>query len=289
MTGNRGGVFTIDIDPDNILGARKNLEGAGYGNVTAVCQDGMNGLPSGAPYDCIIATCSIKEIPPAWLEQLKEGGVMIAPIWINGTQISPAFVKKGCQLASKSVTLGGFMSMRDKTFQELASEGGLSKRQILVCSEHDDLFKEKDLISLLRGRFSEIANPLGKLTPEEWVKFYVFMAVRERNSLELFLNGRMNGFGFSDGARGIVDMQNHCACLFSSGGEMFVYGKDLALKTVESTARAWDVLGRPGVGRFQFNVFPCGSAIPADAETIIIAKKTMRFQIGIAPPRLDIE
>jgi protein-L-isoaspartate(D-aspartate) O-methyltransferase len=33
-----------------------------------------------APFDKIILTCAVGEIPPALIEQLKEGGYIIAPI-----------------------------------------------------------------------------------------------------------------------------------------------------------------------------------------------------------------
>lgn len=42
--------------------------------------DGINGLPSFAPFTAIIATCGVTEIPKAWVDQLAEEGRLIAPI-----------------------------------------------------------------------------------------------------------------------------------------------------------------------------------------------------------------
>lgn len=41
--------------------------------------DGAKGLPDVAPFDAIVATCGVPEIPQAWAEQLKEGGRIVAP------------------------------------------------------------------------------------------------------------------------------------------------------------------------------------------------------------------
>ena len=43
-------------------------------------QDGFNGLPTYAPFDKIIITCGAPFIPPALLEQLKPGGLMVIPL-----------------------------------------------------------------------------------------------------------------------------------------------------------------------------------------------------------------
>lgn len=60
--------------------AAKNLRAAGIKNVTVVHGDGTKGYPEEAPYDRIIATCGAEAIPEAWKEQLKEGGILVAPI-----------------------------------------------------------------------------------------------------------------------------------------------------------------------------------------------------------------
>ncbi|MFD7454609.1 methyltransferase domain-containing protein [Kitasatospora sp. NPDC059827] len=65
-------VVTIEFDPDVARGARANLDLAGIAP-TVVEGDGRRGWPDGAPYDRIIATCSLLEIPRAWLEQSSPG------------------------------------------------------------------------------------------------------------------------------------------------------------------------------------------------------------------------
>lgn len=42
--------------------------------------DGHHGWPERAPFDRIIATASVSEVPPAWLSQLAEGGRIVCPL-----------------------------------------------------------------------------------------------------------------------------------------------------------------------------------------------------------------
>ncbi|MFJ8434702.1 methyltransferase domain-containing protein [Kitasatospora sp. NPDC094019] len=71
-------VVSVEYDPEVARGARDNLGRAGLEPIT-VEGDGRNGFGPGAPYDRIIATCSVLEIPPAWLEQTAPGGLIVAP------------------------------------------------------------------------------------------------------------------------------------------------------------------------------------------------------------------
>lgn len=48
-------------------------------NVTTKVGDGAKGWPEGAPFDRIILTCAPPSIPVSLLNQLKTGGIMVAP------------------------------------------------------------------------------------------------------------------------------------------------------------------------------------------------------------------
>jgi len=42
--------------------------------------DGSNGLPQYAPFDAIVVAAAAPKIPPALVEQLREGGRLVIPI-----------------------------------------------------------------------------------------------------------------------------------------------------------------------------------------------------------------
>ncbi|WP_018348245.1 methyltransferase domain-containing protein [Longispora albida] len=72
-------VTSIDIDPALVDAARDRLAELGYRpHLTA--GDGALGIPALAPYDRIIATCAVPEVPPAWITQLRIGGSIVADV-----------------------------------------------------------------------------------------------------------------------------------------------------------------------------------------------------------------
>ncbi|MGH3938985.1 MAG: methyltransferase domain-containing protein [Pseudonocardiaceae bacterium] len=72
-------VASIDIDPGLVGEARERLAGLGYAPRLAT-GDGACGVPQAAPYDAIISTAAVDHIPPAWIEQLRPGGVILTDL-----------------------------------------------------------------------------------------------------------------------------------------------------------------------------------------------------------------
>ena len=72
-------VHSIDVDPSLVDLARGRLASLGYEPVL-VAGDGRSGMPGHAPFDRIIATCSVPEVPWAWVEQLTGDGVLLVDI-----------------------------------------------------------------------------------------------------------------------------------------------------------------------------------------------------------------
>ena len=73
-------VYTIEIVEPLGIRARKKLQDLGYSNIKTRIGDGYKGWPQEAPFDAIIVTAGIDEVPPPLLEQLAEGGRMIIPV-----------------------------------------------------------------------------------------------------------------------------------------------------------------------------------------------------------------
>jgi protein-L-isoaspartate(D-aspartate) O-methyltransferase len=60
--------------------ARSNLAGWRHGDVRLVYGDGRIGHSPNAPYDSIVAAAGGEDLPPAWIDQLAEGGRLVAPM-----------------------------------------------------------------------------------------------------------------------------------------------------------------------------------------------------------------
>ncbi|WP_370933943.1 methyltransferase domain-containing protein [Amycolatopsis sp. cg13] len=72
-------VTSVDIDPRCVAEARERLDRLGLDPTLAVA-DGYLGYPASAEYDRIIATASLRKVPPAWLAQVRPGGTILADL-----------------------------------------------------------------------------------------------------------------------------------------------------------------------------------------------------------------
>ncbi|TVQ87097.1 MAG: protein-L-isoaspartate(D-aspartate) O-methyltransferase [Deltaproteobacteria bacterium] len=75
-----GQVFTVERHRPLAEQAGRRLEDAGYPNVQVRAGDGYLGWPEQAPFDRILVTAAPPELPQALVDQLRDGGVLIAPI-----------------------------------------------------------------------------------------------------------------------------------------------------------------------------------------------------------------
>jgi len=80
-------VFTIEIVKPLALRAERTLAELGYRNVTVRVGDGYAGWPEQAPFDKIMLTAAPPKVPQPLFEQLKEGGLLIAPIGVYGQDL----------------------------------------------------------------------------------------------------------------------------------------------------------------------------------------------------------
>jgi protein-L-isoaspartate(D-aspartate) O-methyltransferase len=73
-------VFTIEIIPELGEMARARLASMGIANVHVRVGDGFAGWPEEGPFDRILLTAAPHDVPPALVEQLRGGGILIAPV-----------------------------------------------------------------------------------------------------------------------------------------------------------------------------------------------------------------
>ncbi|MCX7358763.1 MAG: protein-L-isoaspartate O-methyltransferase [Alphaproteobacteria bacterium] len=73
-------VITLDRWNDLVVSVRGRFGTARLMRTYAFTADGFDGWPEEAPYDRIIINASLDDFPPPLLEQLKPGGVIVAPL-----------------------------------------------------------------------------------------------------------------------------------------------------------------------------------------------------------------
>ncbi|MCS7205939.1 MAG: protein-L-isoaspartate(D-aspartate) O-methyltransferase [Leptospiraceae bacterium] len=73
-------VYTIEIVDELCQRSKLTLKKLNFTNVFVICGDGYQGYSEKAPFDKIMITAAPERVPPKLVEQLKENGIMVAPI-----------------------------------------------------------------------------------------------------------------------------------------------------------------------------------------------------------------
>jgi protein-L-isoaspartate(D-aspartate) O-methyltransferase len=76
-----GHVYTIERIPQLAAFEKANIENSGFAErITVIHSDGTLGHPEEAPYDRIFVAAAGPKVPEPLVEQLKDGGVLLAPV-----------------------------------------------------------------------------------------------------------------------------------------------------------------------------------------------------------------
>lgn len=106
-------VTSVDIDPELVDLAAERLAANGY-TPTLAAVDGAGGYPPGAPYDRIIATCSVPTVPSAWLRQVTPSGMIMVDVrgQIGGNVVRLTMDNDGTAVGHFLPGYGSFMPLR---------------------------------------------------------------------------------------------------------------------------------------------------------------------------------
>ncbi|WP_146607671.1 protein-L-isoaspartate O-methyltransferase family protein [Spongiactinospora gelatinilytica] len=77
------GITSIEVDPQIAAQAAANLHAAGS-SPHLIVGDGAKGCPERAPFDRVHVTAGVSDIPMAWIEQARPGGVVVLPWHTSG-------------------------------------------------------------------------------------------------------------------------------------------------------------------------------------------------------------
>ncbi len=112
-------VYTVERLPELAERAKRRLVGLDYTSAHFLVGDGTLGLPEEAPYDAIIVTAGAPKIPEPLIEQLAEGGRLVAPVGGKGIQTMIRLTKNEGEIREEN--LGSFR------FVNLIGEHGWKK------------------------------------------------------------------------------------------------------------------------------------------------------------------
>ncbi|MHA7956293.1 methyltransferase, FxLD system [Streptomyces sp. L500] len=215
LVGEDGEVTTVDIDPQVTDRTARLLAETGYSNVRVVLADAAEGVPAHAPYDVIIVTVGTWDIPTAWIEQLAEGGRLVAPLRMQGLTRSVAFQHVGDHLVSTSARICGFVSMQG---------AGEREAQLLLINGTEEITLRFD--DGLPAEPGLLANAVRSPRTESWTGVTVKRGVPV-DTLQMYMATVLPGFCTMavdpDLDTGLVSPYNKRFSMASVDGSNFAY------------------------------------------------------------------
>ncbi|MFL5244232.1 MAG: protein-L-isoaspartate O-methyltransferase family protein [Gemmataceae bacterium] len=111
----KGRIVSIDVDRRVLSEAQKHLQAFSERGVVFRHADGRAGLAEQAPWDRIIVTAATPDLEPAWIEQLAEGGILLAPLaFAPGLAFVVRAVVSGGALEGRLTRAAYFMPLRSE-------------------------------------------------------------------------------------------------------------------------------------------------------------------------------
>jgi methyltransferase of ATP-grasp peptide maturase system len=230
-------VVSVEVDPSVATQARAGLARVGYAPAVIV-GDGLAGHPAGAPYDRVIATCSVLRVPAAWIAQTRPGGMILSTV---------SGLMGGSGLARLTVTRDGVAEGEflpgDVSFMLARSQ---TAPPDLVLHLPDVDAEQRPC----RADPTILDDPTGR--------FVAQLAAQDARHMRMSIQ---------DGpvADYLVDPpSDSCAVLTAQPDGSFTVrqsGPVALWDVIEDTLTAWQAAGAPGVHAFRIRVGPAGQTI----------------------------
>jgi len=130
-------VYTIERHKPLLREAEARFKALKLENIVTKHGDGLKGWPEQAPFDRILLSAAVAEVPPILIEQLKPGGILIAPVgaaaapnpeWLRENQQEFSTAARNLENFAKGPHPESFSQLLTKMIR---SETGL-KREALI-------------------------------------------------------------------------------------------------------------------------------------------------------------
>lgn len=107
ILGESGTIHSIERVESLFNIAKDNLKRTGYKNVNVILGDGTKGFPEASPFDRIYLTAAAPDIPKPLKDQLKVGGLILAPVGRIDQYQELILVEKISEDEFKTSNMGG--------------------------------------------------------------------------------------------------------------------------------------------------------------------------------------
>ncbi len=266
LVGSKGRVFSLEVVPEVAVRAAEAIRLAGIANVSIVTADGGDGYPAGAPYDRAMFTAGTYDLPRAFSDQLKEGGLLMAVIKIEGGGDSLfALRKTRNHFESVDSMPCAFVQLRGKYQIE-----GLEPAALDTLPEWSELREQE--VSRTRfwwggkGQESFVWRTMG-------IRFFLgiseprFRAFKSAKTATRVLEDHY--FGLWDQERGSL--------VLAKDDWLIAYGNTSTREQLLEKVRQWVNLGMPTAASFKLRVYPNDYPVKAGENQWAVKRNESTF------------
>jgi protein-L-isoaspartate(D-aspartate) O-methyltransferase len=309
---NQRSVVTVEADREVAERARTALAAAGRGQITVLHGDGAIGAPEHAPFDRIIVTAGVWDIPPAWLTQLGPRGRIVLPLSVRGIQLSVPLDRDGGRWTGTSAFRCQFIRVVG-AFAGPESVLPLGPQPGLHADTADGTAPDADgLYQALAGPAVQVPTGLQAADVPELADLDLWLTVTEPALSRVNLLGRHEGkanpaqqriaslmrlgglaSAAGPGPLGIAALNPPAAAEHDRPGPFGVVvqgygpgGASLAARLAERAA-SWHELGRPGARRLQIALYPPGTEPACMASGLILRRPHAWLSVGLPSAPAD--
>lgn len=254
-----GHIVSVDIDSTLVDDASKNLSAAGYDAVEVVCWDGSIGFNDAAPYDRIIVTADARDVSSHWVDQLNDGGVLVAPLWFKGFSLSVALKKHATELLGLSASPCTFIPLRGAWQRsdgyyliQGPSDQTVSMSIGLDWPQQIDIAKLHNLLASDEGELCDIGRSLeGHFFSQNLLSGLFLSLTTHPGAFALIPAGQdapFHSLGY-----GLISTDLSSAAILNDRfpNQALVYGNSSSHSDLVDLLDLWDGLGRPSIHNLQ--------------------------------------
>ncbi|MUL44263.1 methyltransferase domain-containing protein [Streptomonospora sp. PA3] len=249
-------VTTVEVDTRLADAARTATAAAGW-PVKVVAADGTKGYPDGAPFDRILSTAAVQQVPGVWVEQTRPGGRIVTPwgtSFHNGTLARLDVAADGLRASGRFGGNAGFMWVRSQR----TPHGTLDDR---VRPEHGYAVSSTDLHPYDPVGDFDASFAIGLLLPGVKDLLVFDDDIDGNPKFTVYLmdpgSGSWASWRVTPQSRGEYEVRQH--------------GPRLLFDELAAAYRWWEAAGRPEHSRFGLTVTSDRQEVWLDEPTAVVA------------------
>jgi hypothetical protein len=239
--------------------ARQNLSDVMTSTIEVITADGVNGYAANAPYDRIVATTGLWNIPSAWIEQLKPGGRIIAPVFLDGLQVCAAFqLEDDGSLDAQGLIPSSFVYVQGQAAGPRVRKR-IGSTAMSIIADEVDRFDAVALATLLTEDYERVLFSRNLTAETYWHSFVPYLMLSEVRDQVFALYHVEEGLAaFGVEGEGFVLLTAASACFVpyhGSGTAHSFAGADAFLQ-IDQHLKNWKTAGEPGLSQLHVRFVP---------------------------------